>query len=338
VAKYPIVPQVRNHIGDLDFNALAEVPLIRMKAIERIRSSFDVAAYFSRKMKENEFGEVEIASFPLAIMYVALTKDKRFIERFSLFEAQRINAHLQREKRIDVILEVARALKWDIKYCDGDVLTPFSKYLGSTAKGRLLHNYKWKLVNRALDKGFVYVTPYELARLIQEDVKKRIEELAKQEVKIVPKLIKEDIESLEKEFNEKVPHIDEFDKIIKAQEGDYPPCITYMMQRATKGEHLSHTERFSMVTYLLHQGISVDAVILLFSNVTDFQEKKTRYQVENLAGLTGGRTEPYTTFNCASLQTHGVCKGPPNPICRKIRNPLTYHVMKQKINPQKMEK
>lgn len=226
--------------------------------------------------------ETEIASFPLAILYVAGVGDRRLIERFALFEAQRINNHLKEEQRADVILEIAKAFKWKINNAkNGQVLASFSKYLESTAKGRLLHVPKWKLVNRALNKGWVSVTPVELARLLQEDVKNRIEYLASQETSSMPDEMQEDVEEIRKEFLEKVPNVDESERLIKAQESDYPPCVTYLLSRASKGEHLSHTERFTLVTYLLHQGVSVDSIVLLFSNVSDFKESKTRYQVEN---------------------------------------------------------
>jgi DNA primase large subunit len=332
MAKYPFLPQVRVHIAkpELDYKTLIELPRVRDRAKQRIIASFDDELYSSSKPEEDE---IEIASFPLAILYVAGASDRRLLERFSLFEAQRINAHLKEEKREDVLLEIAKALKWKINYDkNGTILVFFNNYLESATKGRLLHISKWKLVNRALDKGWVPVTRDELCRLLQEDVKKRIEDSANQEITNIPEEMQEDIETIKKEFMEKMPDIDEYDKVIKAQESEYPPCITYLMKRATKGEHLSHTERFTLVTYLLHQGVSVDSIVLLFSNVSDFKESKTRYQVENLAGTTGGRTKPYITYNCDTLQTHGVCKKPVDPICRTIRNPLTYHLRKQKIN------
>jgi DNA primase large subunit len=61
----------------------------------------------------------------------------------------------------------------------------------------------------------------------------------------------------------------------------------------------------------------------------DFKEDKTRYQVEDLAGKKYGENKPYITYNCSSLQTHGVCSGPVDQICRRIRNPLRYHLFKQ---------
>jgi len=42
-----------------------------------------------------------------------------------------------------------------------------------------------------------------------------------------------------------------------------------------------------------------------------------------------GRTEPYIPYNCSSLQTHGICTRPDDPICRTIRNPLSYHLRKR---------
>jgi len=68
----------------------------------------------------------------------------------------------------------------------------------------------------------------------------------------------------------------------------------------------------------------------MFSNVSDFKEDKTRYQVEHLSGVRMGK-EPYMPYNCASLQTHGICSGPADRICATIRNPLSYHLRKRGI-------
>jgi DNA primase large subunit len=164
---------------------------------------------------------------------------------------------------------------------------------------------------------------------------KRIEDSAKNKLGDLPEELQKDIAELKADFLKNKPHLEEMDEVIRAQESEYPPCISILMKRAAEGKHLSHTERFTLVTYLIHQGVSIDSIVNLFSNVSDFKEAKTRYQVENLAGKTGGRTEPYTTYNCATLQTHGVCTNQADPICRRIRNPLTYHLVKQKLNPKK---
>ena len=117
----------------MDYKALVELPLVRNRAKQRIIASFDDTT--KSKIERNE---VEIASLPLAILYISIASDRRLTERFSLFEAKRINSHLQQEKRVDVILEVAKALKWDIKYGKNrEIWVPFAKYLEKCSKGTI---------------------------------------------------------------------------------------------------------------------------------------------------------------------------------------------------------
>ena len=142
MAKYPFLPQVRAHIAkpELDYKSLAELPGVRDRAKQRIIASFDIATYLCSAQKEDE---TEIASFPLAILYIAAAKDRRLTERFSLFEAQKINAHLKKETRGDVILEIAKALKWNINYNKtGEISTNFYKFLRKHNKRSIIPHFK----------------------------------------------------------------------------------------------------------------------------------------------------------------------------------------------------
>jgi DNA primase large subunit len=341
MAKYPFLPQAKQHIAklELDYKALADLPRIRKRAKQRMYASFELAMRLSLE-PDSDF-ETEILSYPLAILYATGTGDRHLIERYALFEAVQINRYLGEEKREDVILEIAKAFGWKIQISEEKpraILIHFAKYLENVSKGRLFHDSKWKLVNRALDKGWVRVNSQEVARLLQEEVKKRIEDSAQQELTKIPEDIQKDIAEIKAEFLKRRPQLEELDQLIHAQESEYPPCISDLMTRAAKGQHLSHVERFTLVTYLLRQGISVDSVVSLFSNVSDFKEDKTRYQVEHLAGERGGRTEPYMPYNCATLQTHGICKKPADPICYTIKNPLTYHLRKPRQNAASAQK
>lgn len=330
MVKYPFLPHAKKHISELGLSIeeIASLPKIRDRAKQRISATFSLATALSQKPSK-QF-ETEIASYPLAILYATGIGDRTLIERFALLEAQQINAYLKREKREDVILEIAKAFNWEIHTNeDGSTSIHFTKYLQNTSRGRLVHNPEWKLVNRILERGWVRITADELARLLQEEVKYKIEESTKQELPKLPLEVQQDIEELKAEFRKIKPQFEEVDQVIRAQESEYPPCISGLMKRTAQGQHLSHVERFTLVTYLLHQGVSVDTIVRLFSNVSDFKENKTRYQVEHLAGKRGGRTKPYITYNCSTLQTHNVCLNPSDPICSTIRNPLTYHLRKK---------
>ncbi len=333
VAKYPFLPQARLLISGFgfDFETIVSIPRIRERAMQRILASFDFRAHFSSPLIHDP--QTEIASYALALAYASGINDRKMIERFALYEADQINEYLKTETHEGVILEIARAFDWEIhtekKGIQSAISIHFAKFIENTSRGRLLHDPKWKLVNRRLVDGWVRVNPFELARLLQEEVRIRIEESAKRELTDIPEQMQKDIEELKAEFLKRKPTLEEFDHIVRAQESEYPPCITGFLKRAATGQHMSHVERFTLVTYLLHQGVSVDSIVNLFSGMPDFNAEKTRYQVEDLAGKKYGENKPYVTYNCSSLQTHGVCSGPVDQVCRTIRNPLTYHLRKQ---------
>jgi DNA primase large subunit len=328
--KYPFLPQAKKYVADLglDFNTITSLQEIRDHAKQKVSSTFLPEDTLSEKTRR--FYEIEIASYALAILYLAGIAEPVLTEKFALFEAQKVNTNLRREKNIEIILEIAKAFSWNIEKKDNFTMVHFAKFLETSTRGRLHHDSKWKLINRIMEKGLVQVSPLELARLLQEDVKNQIEKSAKQELGKVPEQIQHDIDELKADFLKRKPQFEEIIQVINAQESDYPPCITSMMKRTSKGQHLSHVERFTLVTYLLRQGISVDIIVEMFSNIPDYNEDKTRYQVEHLSGLRLGK-DPYMPYSCSSLQTHNVCSGATNPICRSIRNPLSYHLRKKGI-------
>ncbi|HEX9261576.1 MAG TPA: hypothetical protein VF893_03525, partial [Candidatus Bathyarchaeia archaeon] len=336
LAKYPFLPQARKLIGALefDFQTVLGIPLIRERAKQRIMSSFDFRARFSQPLAHDP--QTEIASFALALAYASGIADNKMTERFALYEADQINEYLKKETREEVIFEIARAFGWRVQIEDEQgqriISIHFEKFLENSTRGRLHHDPKWKLVNRILVSGWVRVSPYEIARLLQEEVRIRLEESARRELTDIPIQMQKDVEELRAEFHKRKPTLEEFDQIVQAQESDYPPCITGLLKRAATGQHMSHVERFTLVTYLLHQGVSIDSIVNLFSGISDFNADKTRYQVEDLAGTRYGENKPYVTYNCSSLQTHGVCSGPVDKVCRTIRNPLTYHLRKQRTS------
>lgn len=339
MVKYPFLPQARKYISrlDIDFNELASFKEIRDRAKQRIINSLSPNPKLTQEISTHY--EAEIVSYALALLYVSEIGEDKLIQRFALFEAEKINSYLKNEKHVGVIIEIANAFNWRIKENnDGSYSIPFSKYLQNTSRGRLFQNMKWRLVNRSLNNGWVRLNPSEMARLLQEEVRSHIEENAKQEVAKPPLELQKDIDELKAEYQKRKSQFEEVHIEVKAKESEYPPCISSLIERASNGQHLSHVERFTLVTYLLHQGVEIDSIVNLFSKVTDFKEDLTRYQIENLAGKRGSIIKPYITYNCSTLQTHNVCPLPNDPICNSIRNPLTYHLLKKNITPGKKEK
>jgi DNA primase large subunit len=326
LAKYPFLPKAKKHVAELglDLGDLSALEEVVARAKERVESTFDLVSVYSQKPTE-----IEIASFPAAVLLVTAVHDKTLTERFATAEAQRVYEALLKEKS-EVVKDVAKFFDWSM---EDSATSPYSytislaDYLRNTTKGRLVHNPKWKLVNRLVHQGKTYVTINEVSRLLQEEVRDYVKKKTEDEMPKIPQAVQDLIDEIKARFVEIKPHLAEFDRVVRAKESEYPPCIQNLLDRVDKGQHLSHVERITLCTYLLQQGVTIEEVVNLFARAADFREDKTRYQVEHLAGQRGGTTH-YRTYNCSTLKTHGVCTNPPDPTCRTIRNPLTYHLRK----------
>lgn len=279
----------------------------------------------------------EVSSFYLAVALAQHT-DQWLIARLADFEGKRVNTDLVREPE-EELLEVLRRLDLEVEFIGGRDGCGHRIVLGKSGSREVVACYPyrvsipkylryaenlltepdWKLVNRVVLKGFVYLSKRDLARLAEEVVKRRVVEYGKalsgdaaREVlqDLIPdtsKLIPERIRSGEAR---KVPA-----KVEKA----FPPCMVRLRELLTRGEHLSHHQRFALATFLLAVGYSVDEVVELFRTSPDFDEKIARYQVEHLAGLRGSRKR-YYTYSCDKMKALGICVAD----CG-TRSPLQYY-------------
>lgn len=89
------------------------------------------------------------------------------------------------------------------------------------------------------------------------------------------------------------------------------------------GEEVSHFENFAVASYLLNKGRSIEEVLELFKNRSDFNEKIARYQVEHIAGLRGSKTK-YRPPSCEKFRVLGLCVDSGKHCPKWIKNPLQY--------------
>jgi len=267
---------------------------------------------------------------------VAATADSRIKRTYALAEAKRASS-LFREDNKETIKEIASNFKWKLRQIQPQpnltnyhFALDFTDYIRNAAT---IQAKKWKLTNRLLSKGEVFLTTVEISRLLEEEVRRYIERKLQMKVKSLPPKIMNRISNLKQLFYEKrgktsweeIPS----EIIIVA----YPPCIKRLYETISSGHHLSHIGRFTLTTFLLNIGMTTENVIDLFRSLADFNERMTRYQVEHLAGLRGSRIK-YIPPTCETLRTHGVCPGR-DEICREIRHPLAYY--RRKLRTLKTE-
>jgi DNA primase large subunit len=323
LAKYPFLKEAAEYVKTLDLKiedlASPEFSQILERAKERVEEAI-LYAIVSRKL-QNE--EVEILSFPAAIMLAAATENPFIKRRYALAEAKQAYNDLKFEPK-EKILAIAKNFQWKVEpVLSEEAAEPyqfklyFTDYLRNTTS---LRDKKWKLVNRLLANGNVYLTKTETVRLLSEEVRRHMEK--RLEIGELPKLPPKIVDTAEKLKTltlEKVSktEIEGIPKTIKPEA--FPPCITALYEAAKKGLHLPHIARFTLTTFLINIGMPTEKIIELFRNTPDFNERLTRYQVEHIAGERGSRTR-YKPPKCETLQTHGICTNPN--FCGEIKHPL----------------
>lgn len=327
MAKYPFLPEASRYIKSLGLttNELPDPQLeqILIRAETRVEDAILSTSVRNQILKE----DVEIPSFPIAIMMVAATENSGLKRRYALAEAKRVSASLKDESA-DKIVVVARNFNWNIRMIKFSVgaLTfsfaiDFADFLKNAAN---IQDEKWKLVNRTMLNGEVYITKSEASRLLQEEVRRYIEEKLDTEVGLMSESIMNRIDRLKRLFIEMKGKIQAEEMPKEVIIDAFPPCIRELRNKALTGQHISHIGRFALTSFLINSGMTVENVVECFRPASDYSERMTRYQVEHIAGGRGSRTK-YTPPKCDTLRTHGVCPGM-DEICRhKVRHPLGYY-------------
>jgi len=314
-AKYPFLKEAGELVKILDFSLQDVSSNILEKAKERVLLSL------KGKIEPTlEDEEMELLSFSLSLLLVKAINNEYVIKRFCLNEALRVEYFLKEEfvkNNINLIIYFFKKLfNVDLREVNNEeelfFEIPFKDYLKRSIK---FHDDSWKLVNRPLIKGYVRLKAKDLIRLIREEISSLIEERIKLiKVTKIPDNLKSVIDDLRK----KIPR-PKYSLVRDVK--DYPPCVKHALKELEEGKNLPHYGRFLLATYLLSIGKSIEEVINYFSKAPDFKEKITRYQVEHIAGLKGGKTK-YRVPSCKTLAEHNFCFKTDE--CNGIKNPTQF--------------
>jgi DNA primase large subunit len=332
LAKYPFLKETAEYIKplDLQIDDLTSMGMgqILKRAEERVNEAI-VNRSVSRNIKKID---LEILSFPVAILLVIATENSFIKKRYALAEAKQSSSDLVNEPK-EKVLKIAHDFDWKIKLtpkenCDSplEFTINFTDYLRNAAH---LHDKKWKLTNSILSNGNIYLNKKDVVRLLEEEIRRRIEKRLEAKLPKYPPELTVIAERVKKLAAEKIgqTETEEFPKVVV--QAAFPPCINALYEVASSSHHLSHIERFTLTSFLVNIGMSPESVNELFKTFSDYNERLTRYQIEHIAGERGSGTR-YTPPQCSVLQTHGVCKNRDD-LCRRIYHPLAYYKRKQKL-------
>jgi len=322
LAKYPFLAETGEYLRDKGFNIEQlnhpDWKPIMEKAYGRIIVATTGQIYGS-DLEKFENLDAEILSFVIAIILLKSAGMTTLIKRFSLAEARRAEKFLQQDlhygkddTKLELPLKIIHELfSVKIKIEGDNFVISVPDYLRRAIH---FHEKEWKLVNRKVEGGFVFLTSHETVRLIRREldgyINSKIQSL---NTPSIPSSFKErvtDLVILANKFSETA--------IVST---DYPPCIKHAIEVLEKGENLPHSGRFMLATYLMAKGQTVDQIVPLFKNAPDYNERITRYQLEHIAGSSGKGTK-YSCPSCDKLKSENLCFEIPE--CNGIINPIQF--------------
>jgi DNA primase large subunit len=323
MAKYPFVTEAGQYLKDkgftLDqFGTDPDLKRIVDKAYSRIETAIQKPNYNSQPI--NQELDLEVFSFLIAIILLKLSGKHSLIKRFSLAEARRAEKFLEKDlgklaKRTEE--ELANRIIEDLfsitikKEKDNSLMIPISDYIKHSVQ---FHEREWKLINRRVEQGMVFLTSHETVRLIRKELDRYINS----------RIISTNTPSMVSGFQPYVEKLTSFAKKFNVPtivSTEYPPCIKHAIEVLEKGENLPHSGRFMLGTYLLGVEQTITQIAPLFKNAPDYNEKITMYQLNHLKGSSGSGTE-YKCPSCERIKSKDLCFATSD--CDGIINPLQF--------------
>ena len=328
IAKYPFLADAGQYLKDQgftleQFGTDPDLKQIIDKAYGRISVAADGKIYQSDLDGDHVSKEAvlprEVFSFLLAIVLLKLSGMHTLIKRFALAEARRAEKYLEKDlanisdesKNQFAIRVINDLFSVQVKKSDDYFIIPVSDYLKHSVN---FHEREWKLVNRHVENGSVFLSPHETVRLIRKELG----------IYINSKIINSKTPTMISGFEDSVNKLVSLSKkfvTYTVTTGEYPPCIKHAIEILEKGENLPHSGRFMLATFLLSKGQSVQQIAPLFKNAPDYNPRVTLYQLNHLAGTSGSGIQ-YSCPSCEKLKTQSLCFATSE--CDNIINPLQF--------------
>jgi len=332
LAKYPFLQETRLYIKEHGPNVeelLTSIVYERARAlgIERLENALQRKDTETQSYATESDCFMEMLSYPLASMVTVCIGDTFFKKRYALGEAYHAYRHFLNEPK-QFLLDVAKELHINVVHNEEtqQISMFFKDYLHFAPT-----RYKeWKMVNRSMENGFIRISQKDLARILLESLRKRInDELDARECDpLIKKAFSEDIQRFQTIVNMQKKKL-EAAPVGKLSVEKLPPCMKDILAAMQAGENVPHMGRFALVACLHSLQLSTSDILKLFSTAPDYEEDKTRYQVEHITGASSSTS--YKSPGCDKMRTYGICPVEKmDDLCRVIHHPLSYYRAKWK--------
>jgi len=338
LSKYPFLNASKDYVKDngLSIEELLDDPLYeraRITGLERLDNAFKNRDVGNRSLATESDCIMELLSYPIARMVAVCIEDIYFKRRYALGEAIHAYKNLVNEPT-SFLIDISKEFNLNVKYSEDSnkIRIYFVDYLRNAPT-----RYKeWKMINRGMKNGYIQISHRDLARILQEALRTRINnELDSRGCsKTIYKTFSSDIKRIQNTVMIHRKNI-EAAPIGKLDVKKLPPCMKDILAAIQAGENVPHMGRFALVSFLNSQKLSTNDILKIFSSAPDYEEEKTRYQVEHITGDTSSTS--YTPPGCEKMRTYGICPGDKmDDLCKKKRHPLSYY--KAKWSQEKTKK
>jgi DNA primase large subunit len=318
LAKYPFLNEAGEYLRESSFGweelDRPDMKYIIDRAAERIEMEVDGKIYDNL-----ERYEIEILTFLISLVIVKSIGIDQVLRKFALAEARRAEKFLTEDLRKQGEIKRRSIFEdlFKLKIVISEDRRLFKvRVVDYLARASHFHEQEWKLINRLVHNGYVYLDADETVRLIRNELSVLIYDKVKaMSLPTLPQGIKSKADQL------RLKLLSRYERRGSAAVTEYPPCIKHALEVMNKGDNLPHSARVMLATYMLAIGKPLDEIVLMFENAPDFNEKITRYQVEHLAGMKGSHVK-YSVPSCDKLRNENLCFATAE--CDGLINPVQF--------------
>ena len=337
-AKYPFLAGSGEYLRDKgftleQFGTDPDLKVVVDRALERVMAAASGGVYRSEMAGSARPGDMErqfeMFSFLLAVVLLRLSGMDTLVRRFALAESRRAEAHLEKDlgggggrgahdpARTGLAVRlISELFHVTVSEADGGFAIPVADYVRHAVK---FHEVEWKLVNRRVAGGLVYLSRHEVVRLVRSELGVYI--LGRVRSAPVPDMLP----AFEAPVAELVAVAKRLEPAPAPQAGpdaEPPPCIKHAMAVLERGENLPHSGRFMLATYFINKGWPVDRIAPMFRGAPDYNERVTMYQLRHLSGEASSAGTKYSCPSCEKLRGQDLCF--PVPACEGINSPMRF--------------
>ena len=326
LAKYPFLNEASLYVKETHFD-LQEFDRMEMNFI--LDRSFVKIENFLKNGETNytlEKFEIEILTFLASLLILKSTSIEILTKKFALLESMRFEKYLiedlndsfkDERKRLVLLKIFNEVFKINI-YLEKIVNEYYKiKVVDYVKRSVHFHEEEWKLINRSVKDGYVYLNANEIVRLFRNELSLLIVEKVKNmKLATFPNQVVNKSQKL-KSYWESVNRTYNINYALK--KSVTPPCIQHLYDSIENGENLPHSARLLLATFLLFSGKSIEDIIDVFKKLPDFKENVTRYQLEHLSGKKGG-SKKYFVPSCEKIKLEELCYQ--TNVCKGVINPI----------------